>query len=281
MTTLARSLLHSPILGLADPEASVDAGRKALDKWYWSRYPWYDSDTDAVRRIEVSEPWFWEWLWSLLNSIRGRLRISWPGTLLEWITWIGIAGLLILLVYLLVRAYLDRAGRRRASRVEGGAAEGGDDLARIESLPFPVKAARLDLLAKARRHYQQGEYGEAVKYLFSYQLVQLDKHQWIRLTRGKTNRQYLGEIGPHGGVRRLLEQTMVAFEDFFFGNLTIDLGVFFYETPNRAFEGRIYLCAKACIRAELSKGPGTFALTRSFKQAGKSLDQSVEGAALG
>jgi len=222
MTTLAPSLLHSLVLGLADPEASVVAGRKALDKSYWSRYPWYDSDTDAVRRIEVSEPWFWDWLWDLLGSIRAWSGVSWPGTLLEWLTWIGIAGLLILLVYLLVRAYLDRSGRRRASGAPGGAAEGADDLARIESLPFPVRAARLDLLAEARQHYQQGDYGEAVKYLFSYQLVQLDKHQRIRLTRGKTNRQYLGEIGPHGGLRRLLEQTMVAFEDFFFGNLTID-----------------------------------------------------------
>jgi len=222
MTILSPSLLQSLALGLADPEDPVVAGRKALGGWFWSRYPWYDSDTDAVRRIDVSESWFWDWLWELLDSIRGSWSFSWPGTLLEWLAWIGIAGLLILLVYLLVRAYLDRSGRRQPSATAGKITESRDEAARIKSLPFPLRAARLNLLAEARQHYQQGDYGEAVKYLFSYQLLQLDKYQWIRLTRGKTNRQYLGEIAPQGGIRRLLEETMVTFEDFFFGNLTID-----------------------------------------------------------
>ena len=70
------------------------------------------------------------------------------------------------------------------------------DAARIESLPFPVAAGRLDLLAEARRHYQAGNYGAAIVYLFSFQLVQLDKRQIIRLAKGKTNRQYLREVGP-------------------------------------------------------------------------------------
>ena len=35
-------------------------------------------------------------------------------------------------------------------------------------------------------------------YLFSHQLVQLDRHQIIRLAKGKTNRQYLREVGPGG-----------------------------------------------------------------------------------
>jgi hypothetical protein len=45
-----------------------------------------------------------------------------------------------------------------------------------------------------------------------------------RLTRGKTNRQYLRETSRRGrtGLVGLLEQTMLAFEDFFFGNHPID-----------------------------------------------------------
>jgi hypothetical protein len=81
-----------------------------------------------------------------------------------------------------------------------------------------VAAGRLDLLAEARRHYEAGNYGAAIVYLFSFQLVQLDRRQIIRLARGKTNRQYLREVGPRISLRKLVEQTMVAFEDVFFGN---------------------------------------------------------------
>jgi hypothetical protein len=50
----------------------------------------------------------------------------------------------------------------------------------------------------------------------------MDKNQVIRLTRGKTNRQYLREIARRPPLRALVEQTMVAFEDVFFGNHPLD-----------------------------------------------------------
>ena len=40
----------------------------------------------------------------------------------------------------------------------------------------------------------------------------------IRLTRGKTNRQYLREIRRRPRLVELLEMTMIAFEDVFFGH---------------------------------------------------------------
>ncbi len=211
--TIIPAILNLTMLGATDPEQSVDAGRKALDQWWWREYPWYDSASDGVRRIDVSEPWFWDWL--DLNWL------SWPGSLLEWIAWILIVGLLGLVIFILLRACLSgrRGGAITVAQV-GGPSE-ADQLERIESLPFPVKAANLDLLAEARRYYRQANYGEAIKYLFSYQLVRLDQYQIIRLTRGKTNRQYLREVGRQGPIQILLERTMVTFEDFFFGNQVI------------------------------------------------------------
>ena len=67
------------------------------------------------------------------------------------------------------------------------------DADRVEALPFHVRAASGDFLAEARRLYDAGHYSEAIVYLFSYQLVQLDKHHVIRLAKGKTNRQYVRE----------------------------------------------------------------------------------------
>ncbi len=77
-------------------------------------------------------------------------------------------------------------------------------------------------MGEARRHYEQGNYSEAIIYLFSYELVQLDKFALIRLARGKTNRQYLREVPRRPELRSPLERTMVAFEGVFFGSRLLD-----------------------------------------------------------
>ena len=67
-----------------------------------------------------------------------------------------------------------------------------------------------------------GDYSEAIIYLFSYQLVELDRHHVIRLTKGKTNRQYLRETRAAArALHRSSETTMIAFEDAFFGHKTL------------------------------------------------------------
>jgi len=97
----------------------------------------------------------------------------------------------------------------------------------IEQLPFPVPVAQSDLLGEARRCYDSGRYRDAMIYLYSYQLVQLDQHQKIHLSKGKTNRQYLHELKPHGRLRELVSQSVRLFEDAFFGH---------YELPRDRFE---------------------------------------------
>ena len=92
---------------------------------------------------------------------------------------------------------------------------------RIENLPFQVQRPRTDLLGEARRHYQQGNYQDAIVYLFSYQLVKLDEQHFIRLARGKTNRQYLSEIRRSRRLKSMLTQSMLACEDVFFGHYTL------------------------------------------------------------
>ncbi|MEK6236617.1 MAG: DUF4129 domain-containing protein, partial [Planctomycetales bacterium] len=95
---------------------------------------------------------------------------------------------------------------------------------RVEALPVRVSRDVDDLLAEAKRHYENGNFREAIVYLYSHQLVTLDKHHVIRLAKGKTNRQYAREIlrGGQQGLSDLLEGTLVAFEDVFFGNHAID-----------------------------------------------------------
>jgi len=184
----------------SDPEPSVAAGRKALD--HWRRYPWYDSASDGIRRVKVdSQPESQEV----------------PTPWLQTAAWIVLAILLVGLAYYLVQAYLlrERSGEASAGQ--------GDDAAhtqrRIEALAGP--AALGDLLAAAEQHYREGQYREAVICLFGHELLELDKRQLIRLAKGKTNRQYLRELDPRRALQRLVGQTMIVFEDVFFGNRPI------------------------------------------------------------
>jgi hypothetical protein len=203
------------LLGSTDPDAAVAGGREALDKWWWESYPWYDPARDEVRRIDVSEPW-WDWGWFSAGN-------SWlPDSVFQWLAWLVIATLLTILVYLMIRSYLLRANEARLAGARGGGRDTHDDRRRVEALPAGDRLGQMDLLAEARRNFQAGNYRDAIIYLFSYQLLQLDKGHFIRLAKGKTNRQYLRELAGWRPLRRLVEETMVAFEEVFFGHHAID-----------------------------------------------------------
>ncbi|MHC4179233.1 MAG: DUF4129 domain-containing protein [Planctomycetota bacterium] len=250
MNAVALLLLLQP-LALGQTEEDWDrVGQEALDQWWPSNYPWYDPETDGVRRVEIPKPRDWSWLWNGLKGARDWLwgllpdwNLSWlwdwlrgwnwrsllkmPATFWGWFGRIGLVVLVGVLMYVLVWAI-----RKWGRFLPGSAAREGksktprsgdqQDADRIEALPFPVRSGRLDLLGETRRHYQKGDYRQAIIYLFSFQLVRLDRQQIIRLTKGKTNRQYLREVGPRSALGRLVEQTMVVFEDVFFGNRRLD-----------------------------------------------------------
>jgi hypothetical protein len=201
-------------LCVADPEQSVDSGRKALDSW--NGYPWYDRATDELRRVDPPKP---PPPASPPSPGTGNFTL---GPILQVMAWTVIALGLALVIYLLWRAFVLRPRELQEAEDEARAGQA----ARMESLPFPVAPGKLDLLTEARRHYEQGNLRQAIIYLFSFQLVRLDRQQFIHLAKGKTNRQYLRELGPRQTLRWIVEQTMVAFEDVFFGNHAIDRGRF-------------------------------------------------------
>jgi hypothetical protein len=186
---------------MSDP---VSDGRDALKHWFG--YPWYDAKTDGLRRVEVSEPW----------SHNAPI-----GTLLQWTAWFTIALLLTGAACLLIRAF---SRRERGGMKESGASTGSFDS--IESLPISPGDRRRDFLAEAQRYRERGDYGLAIVFLFGHQLLQLDKHGRIRLAPGKTNRQYLREIGTWPALRSLVEQTMLIFEDVYFGHHAIERPAF-------------------------------------------------------
>ena len=206
---LSTTLLLSQAAAPAEADPGVGVGRKALGES--GTYPWYDAPADDLKRINVqpvSQPGKWNWNFGGVGGF--------GASLLEIVIWTVIALVLGLLVYLLIRAYLNRENRPSKGGVIAQQSS-VNDAARIEALPFRLRRGDSDLLSQARLHYEQGNYREAIIYLFSHQLVELDRNQVIRLARGKTNRQYLREVKSRPTLRGLVEQTMVAFEDVFFG----------------------------------------------------------------
>ncbi len=198
----------------------IEAGRHALESR--RQLPWYDADEDTLRRINVApyedDPKRMS-KWAITPGPRTSRTRNWkfPGTLLRVLAWIALGLLLTALVWALVWAI--------RSHVPGGGVGSGHvaqevevTRARIEDLPVPVSPHHTDLLAAARSFFEAGDLGKAIIYAFAHQLVELDRHHLIRLTRGKTNREYLRELRTHPRFVDLLKPTMFAFEDVFFGH---------------------------------------------------------------
>jgi hypothetical protein len=221
-----------------DDARAVQSAGEALRQS--ASYPWYDAEHDALRDVRAlrsgsddsetrekgwqatAQPtkppapptvptgsWFSGWNWGF--SFAGLMQYA-AMTLLA----IAIIVLVVLLVrYFLEEEEIESAGRNGAR--ENDNAKAANDSVRLENLPFVVRERNDDPLAIAQRWYAEGRFSEAIIYLFAYQLMQLDRHQWIHLAKGKTNRQYLREVRQNAALRGITEHTMIAFEDVFFG----------------------------------------------------------------
>jgi hypothetical protein len=186
----------------ADDNEFVASGGEVLRQRL--QIPWYDAQSDALRPIAISTRW--------------ELDLSWLAEPIYLAVTIVVVALLLVLIWLIVRVLRER----QSQRVERTQADPLLVADRVEALPFLRERPQGDLLGQARHHYQQGNYSEAIIYLFSYQLIELDRSTLIRLAKGKTNRQYLREAGRVRPLKSLLERTMITFEDVFFGRRSLD-----------------------------------------------------------
>lgn len=191
-----------------EDSAAVKQARDALARGH--NYPWYDKQTDDVRRIQLpadEKP-------PASSSSSSSVAAAADG--LQILAWTIIALVLAALVVVLIVAFLRKENSE--ALVTSAKVDEISDVDRVEALPFMAQRSATDLLGQARAHYEAGNYREAIIFLFSHELVELDKQNLIHLTKGKTNRQYLREVSSIDELRRILSRTMVAFEDVFFGN---------------------------------------------------------------
>lgn len=251
-----RQLVLGPlVLGLltavaaqAAPDDAVGNGREALRRR--GSYPWYDPETDGVRRVDLpvtkppsskktpNPPPDQGASRSRSNgsgSERGtgdvttepepsdpppepparNLDLGALSTVINVLVWGTLLLILTVLAYILIRAFLNREEKE----AEQGTREADESVSEpVAQLPFAAPRRVDNMLAEAGRLYERGEYDLAIVYLYGYQLIELDRNQFLRLARGKTNRQYLRELGAHTELRELVSTTMIAFEDAFFGH---------------------------------------------------------------
>ncbi|MCA9213517.1 MAG: hypothetical protein KDB27_10655 [Planctomycetales bacterium] len=209
------ALALTPQILLAD--AATDLGKEALQS---RRFPWYDAKTDSLKQgnlpvkqqPNVSRNWVYEHQPSNVN-------LDWLWRLLQYTVWFLLTVLFAVLLFFAIKSLAtNQTDREELEYTEDHRTEAD----RIESLPFQMERGKGGLLGDARRLYEAGNYNDAIVYLYSYKLVELDKAHAIRLTKGKTNRQYLRELRHRGELRSILNQTMLTFEDVFFGHYTID-----------------------------------------------------------
>jgi hypothetical protein len=194
------------IVQAANPERAVSDGQKVLEDLGPN---WYSAQDDAPRPLKVKPE-------------ASTTAPSLPAINLNWIGYVALAFLAVVLgaiLFALIRALVD--SKRKDALLLVRVAGGTIDRTRVESLPFTL-AHQDDLLGGARRAYEAGDLRQAVILFYSHLLVSLDRHHVIRLTRGKTNRQYLREMAGRHRLYGLMEQAMVLFEDTFFGGHAVE-----------------------------------------------------------
>ncbi len=204
------------------PPDGIEWGRESLGAR--SDLPWYDASEDRLRRIDVApnqddENRHSQWAadeQAATAAPRPRRDWSLLWKILETLAWLTLGSLLALLIWALVRAAL--WSDLRAVRGEVVVEQVQVSESRIEDLPVPVSPQHHDLLSAARAYYAAGDYTKAIIHAFAHQLVELDKHHLIQLSKGKTNRQYLAELSRHPVFKELFRPTMLACEDVFFGH---------------------------------------------------------------
>lgn len=190
---------------LSESDVANSAAQKALSRS--PDIPWYDETSDDFRAAEVEPP----------KPLRNNSGIG--AEILLRLGWVLLALLLLWLVYLIVRSFMTREIQESivAKRSVVGA-----DIARVEELPVSLAKSPADYLDEAMRLYRKSDFTQAIIYLFSHQLLQLDRRHWVRLVKGKTNRQYLREVRRNNVASSelladLFNDTVLLFEEVFFG----------------------------------------------------------------
>lgn len=177
--------------------------------------PWYDAQRDELRPVQppsLREP---RPLGSWTYTRKPSPTVPSNGSLL----WQVISAIALTLLALFIIAIVTGMLFQTFGKWTGGQPVFKvPAVARLAQLPQHIPRTKRGLLEEARAAYDRGDLGWAAVYYYGYQLVELDRCGWIRLARGKTNRQYIRETHTYPMAQSLLKQTSRLSEAFYFGH---------------------------------------------------------------
>lgn len=199
-------------------------------------FPWYDSASDSTRKVELTPtkqdnfaPPQRDWVAKskppktpppARTAPAAPQGSGWISTLFSILGYTLFGVLIVVICYFAARSFLSREVLE-SSATKTKVVDTKRQANQVEKLPVDLANATGNLLDMVRRLMAEGNYSAAIIYLYAHQLVCLDDAHYIRLAKGKTNRQYLRELRSDRPMARLVEQTIVLFEDAFFGKKTI------------------------------------------------------------
>ncbi|KAA5543699.1 hypothetical protein FYK55_10925 [Roseiconus nitratireducens] len=253
LVTVTLLLTAAPVQSRAQDqpaEAGVDL-RQSL-----SSAPWYDAQSETLRPVEVpirrddSVNRDSRWLPkpkklakpdSTNNTTTGTTTGTGTsgglfgttltlGNVFGWVLLLTIVlGTVGAIVFAISRAELNWNESESGKDAKSGGKGLPDEqtLERIKHLPPELRRTDVNLRTECERLMGQGRFDQAIILLLGHQLLLLDKHGMLRLSRGKTNGRYVRETRSHHEQCSVwLRQTADAFEQSYFGRHEIPSDVF-------------------------------------------------------
>jgi len=207
---------------------------------------WFDSDTRSLRPIELedsrvdSENRDSRWLpkpekpaAKAAPAAAKPAVTSWYSGITIWnvIGWFFLLLLIGALVAMLVYLFANSAFEFRPDLVNSAAVQhhslDEQTKQRIAKLPAELRDTNVNPRAELERLMNAGDFDRAIIFLYGHQLLLLDRIGWLRLSRWKTNNQYVRETRQsHTDVGDQLGQTARAFEQSYFGKHSITAEMF-------------------------------------------------------
>jgi hypothetical protein len=191
---------------------------------------WFDEDTGELLPVEVedqrtdTENRSSRWT-AVSSNTPNPVNPTAPATnfpFAQLFGWLMLGGLLIGLVSILAWVFANSDFDFTPGNIEQSLLKGENvdrqTRQRMEHLPEALRDTTVNPRSEAERLMQDGQFNEAIIYLYGHQLLLLDRVHWLRLARGKTNSRYVREAKrsqPEAGSR--LQETVSAFERAYFG----------------------------------------------------------------
>lgn len=223
-------LLVACLVGQKSFADENDQVRDAFDK-NRKRFVWYDSEHDSIRpanvepgepaasrdRNDIPEGEIDEPTNPNTPSVSQAANTNFSNIVLFSLITLLTLAIIALIVWAFMR-FGNKTNEEKAPEKRVEFSPG-----RIEELPFDFlgSSAKGDLLSLARQAYAANDFARATIYLYSHVLLSLDHFGWLRLARGKTNRQYLKELAFDHKMRSYFEGLMIGFEQAFFGKYVL------------------------------------------------------------